>query len=288
MSLKRIAVLGPGLLGGAIALRLREVGGWHVTLWTRREAILPQLRDRGVADSVTANISEAVRDSDVVVLCVPIEAMGALAVEIAHAAKPECIVTDVGSVKASVVAELDASLSGKCRFIGSHPMAGKAESGIDAAEASLFRGTNCIITPTALTDEGAITAIRSFWEMIGCRVVSMGAGEHDECVALISHLPHLVAGSLVRAVADRNQRAFEVVGPGFRDTTRVAGGPPDLWNGIMRANRAAILVAIDAMIAKLYDFRQTLERVAESKDADDLKNFLAVAKQTRDQIKFPK
>ena len=86
MSLKRIAVLGPGLLGGSIALRLREVGGWHVTLWTRREAILPQLRDRGVADSVTANISEAVRDSDVVVLCVPIEAMGALAVEIAHAA----------------------------------------------------------------------------------------------------------------------------------------------------------------------------------------------------------
>ncbi|MEK0449605.1 MAG: hypothetical protein RL088_1873 [Verrucomicrobiota bacterium] len=288
MLLKRIAILGPGLLGGSIALRLREVGGWHVTLWTRREATLPQLRERGVADAVTANISDAVRDADVVVLCVPIEAMGRLAEEIAHAAKPECIVTDVGSVKASVVAELDAILSGKCRFIGSHPMAGKAESGIDAAEASLFRETNCIITPTAATDAEAIDLIRGFWETIGCRVVSMGAGEHDECVALISHLPHLVAGSLVRAVADRNPRAFEVVGPGFRDTTRVAGGPPELWTGIMQANRGAILEAIDAMIAKLYDFRQTLERVAESKDADDLKNFLAVAKQTRDQIKFPK
>lgn len=288
MSPKRIAIIGPGLLGGSIALRLREIGGWHITLWTRRESFLPELRARGVADHVTANIPEAVRDADIVVMCVPIEAMGVLAVEIANVVRPECIVTDVGSVKAIVVAELDSIFSGKCRFIGSHPMAGKAESGLDAAEVSLFRGTNCIVTPTSETDARALDVVRSFWETIGCRVVTMGAGEHDQCVALISHLPHLVAGSLVRAVADRNARAFEVVGPGFRDTTRVAGGPPELWTGIMQANRVAILDAIDAMIAKLHDFRQTLERVAHAKDVEDLKNFLAVAKQTRDQIKFPK
>ncbi len=288
MSLRKIAIIGPGLLGGSLALKLRELGGWHVALWARRESVVAELRGRGIADVVTGEIAEAVRGAELVVLCVPIEAMGALAVQIAREARADCIVTDVGSVKAFVVAELDMIFTEKCRFIGSHPMAGKAESGMDAAEASLFHEANCIVTPTASTDAAALEKVRTFWELIGCRVVTMGAGEHDECVALISHLPHLVAGSLVRAVAERNARAFEVVGPGFRDTTRVASGPPELWTGIMQTNRAAIIEAIDAMIAKLYEFRQTLERGVLPKDAEELKNFLAVAKQTRDQIKFPK
>jgi prephenate dehydrogenase len=116
----------------------------------------------------------------------------------------------------------------------------------------------------------------------------MTAREHDECVALISHLPHLVAGNLVNTVAEKNPRAFEVVGPGFRDTTRVAGGSPELWTGILHANRDAILDAIDAMIAKLRDFRQIVARVANEGGEQEVKNFLSAAKQTRDQIKFPK
>ena len=166
-------------------------------------------------------------------------------------------------------------------------MAGKAEAGIEAAEARLFAGANCVLTPAG---EGAGTteSVGSFWESLGCRVVSMPARMHDECVALISHLPHLVAANLVSAVAGKNAGAFEIVGPGFRDTTRVASGPPELWTGILQANQPAILDAIDAMIAKLGDFRQMLSSVANQGGAEELTKFLAAAKQTRDQIKFPK
>ena len=277
----RIAIFGPGLLGGSIALKLRALGGWHIGLWARRAAALDDLRARNLADVVSNDIGEIARGADLVVLCVPVEAMGGLAREIAAFVQPGCIVTDVGSVKDCVNAELEPIFAGKCRFVGSHPMAGKAESGIDAAEAELFAGTNCIMTsPCSTTQE--------FWESLGCRVVVMNPREHDECVALISHLPHIVAGNLVRAVAEKNERAFQVVGPGFRDTTRVASGPPELWTGILQANRTSILDAIDAMIAKLNDFRQTLERVEQAGGQEKLQNFLAVAKQTRDQIKFPK
>ena len=274
-----IAIFGPGLLGGSIALKLRELGGWHIGLWARRAAALDDLRARGLADVVSSDISEIARDADLVVLCVPVGAMGALAAEIARFIKPSCVVTDVGSVKASVLSELTPLFGGQ--FIGSHPMAGKAESGIDAAEAGLFADTSCIITsPSAI--------VQSFWETLGCRVVELSAREHDECVALISHLPHIVAGNLIRAVAEKNAAAFEIVGPGFRDSTRVASGPPELWTGIISANQPAIISAIDAMIAKLTDFRQMLARVANEGGQQELNNFLTAAKQTRDTIKFPK
>ena len=272
--MRKIAIFGPGLLGGSIALKLRALGGWHIGLWARRAAALDDLRARGLADLVSSDIEEIARDADLVVLCVPVEAMGALAREIARFAPPSCIVTDVGSVKGCVDAELAPIFAGKCRYVGSHPMAGKAEAGIAAAEAGLFAGANCIIT-TPDPD------VQAFWEILGCRVVTMTAREHDECVALISHLPHLVAGNLVRAVAEKNACAFEVVGPGFRDTTRVASGPPELWTGILQANRPAVLEAIDAMISKLADFRKTL---AQTDNGAQLHQALAEAKQTRDGI----
>ncbi len=272
--MRKIAIFGPGLLGGSIALKLRALGGWHIGLWARRAAALADLRARGLADLVSSDIEEIACDADLVVLCVPIEAMGALAREIARFIPSRCVVTDVGSVKGCVDAELAPIFAGKCRYVGSHPMAGKAEAGIAAAEAGLFAGTNCIIT-TPDAD------VQAFWETLGCRVVTMSAREHDECVALISHLPHLVAGNLVRAVAEKNARAFAVVGPGFRDTTRVASGPPELWTGILQANRAAVLDALDAMLAKLTDFRQTL---AQTDNEEQLHQALAEAKQMRDSI----
>ncbi len=272
--MRKIAIFGPGLLGGSIALKLRALGGWHIGLWARRAAALDELRARGLADLVSSDIEEIAGDADLVVLCVPIEAMGALAREIARFIPSRCIVTDVGSVKGCVDAELAPIFAGKCRYVGSHPMAGKAEAGLSAAEAGLFAGANCIIT-TPDAD------VQTFWEALGCRVVTMSAREHDECVALISHLPHVVAGNLVRAVAEKKARAFEVVGPGFRDTTRVASGPPELWTGILQANRAAVLDALDAMLAKLTDFRQIL---AQTGNEEQLHQALAEAKRTRDSI----
>ncbi len=281
--MKRIAILGPGLLGGSIALKLRAVGGAHVALWARRAEAVEEIRARGCADAASTDVREVVRGADVVVFCVPVGAMPALAREIAGELRADTIVTDVGSVKATVVAELSAIFAGRALFVGSHPMAGSEFTGLKAARADLFEGTTCIVTPG---DSGEATAkVSAFWQSLGCRVVQIAAAEHDECVALISHLPHLVAGTLVRTVATNNPHAFDVVGPGFRDTTRVASGPPPMWTEILRENSNAVVAAIDAMIAKLAEFRQTL---APQSDPQALHDLLAEAKKTRDQITFPK
>lgn len=281
--MKRIAILGPGLLGGSIALCLRSAGGFHVSLWARRAEAVAEIEARGCADVASTDVHAMVREADIVVLCVPIEVMGDLAREIAGTVRPTTIVTDVGSVKAGVVAELSGIFAGKARFVGSHPMAGSQFTGLAGARADLFAGAACIVTPDATGDDAAIEAISAFWCTLGCRVVQLAPQEHDECVALVSHLPHLLAGTLVRTVAAQNPRAFAVVGPGFRDTTRVSSGPPELWVGILRQNAEAVCAALDAMIAKLQDLRQTLAPFSES----GIRAALTEAKQTRDQITFP-
>ncbi len=282
--MKRIAILGPGLLGGSIALCLRVAGGFHVALWARRPEAIAEINARGCADVASTDLGTIVRDADLVVLCVPVEVMGSVARDIADFLRPQTIVTDVGSVKAAVVAELSAIFAGRARFVGSHPMAGSEFTGLAGARADLFAGAACIVTPDATGDDAAVEAVSAFWCTLGCRVVQLAPQEHDECVALVSHLPHLVAGTLVRTVAAQNPRAFAVVGPGFRDTTRVCSGPPELWVGILRQNAESVCAALDAMIAKLRDLRQTLAPFSES----GVRAALTEAKTTRDQITFPK
>lgn len=281
--MKRIAILGPGLLGGSIALKLRELGGHHVSLWARRPEAVAEIHARDCADSASTNLAEMVRDADLVVLCMPVGAMATVAREIVGALKPGAVVTDVGSVKAAVVEQLGAIFAGRCHFVGSHPMAGSEFTGLAAARADLFKGAACIVTPEEGADPGAVACVSEFWQRLGCRVVELAAQEHDECVALVSHVPHLVAGTLVRTVAAQNAHAFSVVGPGFRDTTRVSSGPPELWVGILRENAAAVGNALDAVIAKLQILRQTLAPFSES----GVRAALTEAKTTRDQITFP-
>lgn len=282
--MKRIAILGPGLLGGSIALKLRELGGYHVGLWARRPEAVEEIHQRQCADVASTDVQAIVREAGVVILCVPVEVMPALAREMAPALRRDAIVTDVGSVKAKVVEEVGAILQGHAHFIGSHPMAGTEFTGLAAAKPDLFAGANCIITPEPEANLAAVEAVTALWTVLGCRVVQLAPQEHDICVALISHLPHIVAGTLVRTVAEQNPRAFAVVGPGFRDTTRVSSGPPGLWVGILRENAAAVTSALDAMIAKLQDLRQTLAPFSE----DGIRAALTEAKTTRDQITFPK
>jgi prephenate dehydrogenase len=283
--MKRIAILGPGLIGGSIALALRRHGGSHVTLWARREEAVAEILGAGCADSATADLHAAVKDADLVVLCVPVGAMAGIAAAILPAIRGDCVITDVGSVKGPVIADLHPIFSDRGRFIGSHPMAGSEHTGLAAARVHLFDGTTCIVTPEPDTDAAALDAVRRFWESLGCRVVELPAAEHDECVALVSHLPHLLAAALVNTIADRNAHAFRVVGPGFRDTSRVAAGPPAMWREILRENSAAVLPAIDALIAKLTDFRHTLARAGDGREIHD---FLATARATRENITFPK
>ena len=274
-----IAVIGPGLLGASIALAARRAEGVRVAIWARRPAIVEEVRAREIADFVSTDIADVVAEADVVVMCVPVGAMPALAREILPHLRPRALVTDVGSVKANVVAELSAIFRGRGRFIGSHPMAGSDKAGHAAAAAGLFDGRVCIVTPDATTAPDALTDVTAFWQSLGCRVRTLAPAEHDEVVALVSHLPHLLAATLVNTVAERNVGALDFHGPGFFDTTRVASGQPDLWVEILRANSAAVRAGAEAMIEKLREITTLLER------EEPMKEFLTHAKTLRDQLR---
>lgn len=286
--MKRIAILGPGLLGGSIALKLRETGVARVALWARRQAAVDDILARGCADEACTSIAKIAADADLVVLCVPVGAMEDISQDLRGVIRKDTIVTDVGSVKQSVVAGLDAVFENHGRFVGSHPMAGSESTGMAAAQTDLFCGKTCIVTPSQATDAAALQEVIEFWKQLGCkRVVQLSPEAHDECVALISHLPHLVAAALVNTVSDTYPAAFEVVGPGFRDTTRVAGGPPAMWQEILTENSHAVVHALDAMIAKLTTFRQTLHSHSAEEAKVEITATLAAAQSTRDRI-FPK
>ena len=284
MSLPRVAIVGPGLLGGSIALALRARGLGSVAIWARRaEAAAAAQRD-GFTDFASTELRDVVADADIVVLCTPIGAMPALAREIAPLVKPGALITDVGSVKAGLVAELAPIFRSRGRFVGSHPMAGSEQTGMQAARADLFQGAVCIVTPDAASQPEAVAAIGDFWSSLGCQVRHLAPVEHDEVVALISHLPHLLAATLVNTVAARNAAALGYSGPGFRDTTRVAGGAPAMWAEILAGNRDAVRKSADAMIESLREIANILAR-----DAGDpaLLEFLTLAKNRRDTLRQP-
>ncbi len=236
----RLAIVGPGLLGGSIALAARRSGGFHAAVWARRAEAVQEIEVLGIADKTSNNLRDVVADAEIIVLCVPIGAMPAIAREIAGLIHGDAMITDVGSVKGCVVAELSAIFLQRGRFIGSHPMAGSEQSGVKAARADLFDGAVCIMTPDRSSDHAACGDIREFWKKLGCRVTELSPLAHDEIVAQISHFPHLLASTLVQAVADGNPDALHFSGPGFRDLTRVAEGPPAMWAEILHTNRDAV------------------------------------------------
>jgi prephenate dehydrogenase len=279
----KLAIIGPGLLGGSLALAARELGGFRVSLWARRDAAVAELRELGIADDASTDISAVSDGADLVILCTPIGTMRELAQRIAPLLAPHAIVTDVGSVKEIVVSQLEPVFRGRARFVGSHPMAGSEQTGVRAAKVDLFRGAACMVTPTGDSDPAAVAEVSAFWERLGCRVRKLSPQVHDDLVAAISHLPHVVAAALVNAVAETNSDAFEMAGPGFRDTSRVAGGPPGMWTDILTTNRNAVRKSAEAMIAKLEQFITLLDR--ESPERENLMNqFLTQAKTSRDSL----
>jgi prephenate dehydrogenase len=238
MNFGTVAILGPGLIGGSLALALAERGlAKRISIYARSPHALDAIRLAGVNAELTGNPSEAVRDADVVILCVPIEAMAALVKECRDALKPTALVTDVGSVKGSVDAVLAPLLKGKARWIGSHPMAGSEQSGFVAARPDLFENAAVIVTPTPETAPETQKRAEEFWQALGSRIFSLSPAEHDLAVAEISHMPHLVAALLV---TQAGPKSLPLAAGGFRDTTRVASASPGLWIEILQANREAL------------------------------------------------
>jgi prephenate dehydrogenase len=276
--MKSLAIIGPGLLGGSIALAARRLG-WRTALWARRAEAVAEIEAMGVADASSTDLVAMVKDVDFIVFCTPIGVMPELARQIAGGISPATVITDVGSVKACVVSELGEIFRGRGRFVGSHPMAGSEQTGIRAARADLFEGAACIVTPDGDSDPAATAEVRAFWQAFGCRLLETPPEAHDEIVALVSHLPHLVAATLVQTVLTENASASDFSGSGFRDTTRVAAGPPAMWAEILRTNRAAVRKSAEALIEKLREILTLLDREAP------MTEFLTQAKAQRDRLR---
>ncbi len=281
MPFQQLAIFGPGLIGGSVALAARERGLCvRLTLWSRDEAERAAARRLAVADVVTADPAAAACGADLVLLCVPPAALPTLARTIAPSLAPGATVSDVASVKAGPVEELTAILQRPgetgSRFVGAHPMAGAERHGLSAARATLFERCVCLLTPLAgRTEPGAVEIVGRFWQGLGARVLQMTPRAHDEAVATVSHLPHLVAAALAGLP---DEQAAGCAGPGWRDMTRLAAGSPELWTEILSHNRRPVTDALRGMIARLGDALELLEAGRES----ELERFLAQAKLRRD------
>lgn len=275
-SLSTVAIFGPGLIGGSLALALRaRLPEAPLRLWTRRSDSLPALREGLPGCLVSTDAVEVVTGAEIIVFCTPIGSMPALAEKILPHLGDNAIVTDAGSVKAPVVEKLERILGD--RFIGSHPMAGSEKSGFDAARADLFEKAVCIITPTPQSKPEAVKTVQDFWQGLGCRTLEMPPEEHDRAVGCVSHLPHAVAAALVNGVVFRSRSALAVAGSGYRDTTRIAAGPPAMWTEILLENKAGLLAGLSDFSAMLDEMKNLIS----SGDAAGLESFLTRAQESR-------
>jgi prephenate dehydrogenase len=279
---RKIALVGVGLLGGSLALAIRERRlAAVVTGFVRREASLVECARAGLNDFATTDLPAAVRDADLVILCTPLAQMRGLTEKLLPDLKKGALVSDVGSVKASVVADLEklvADAGG--HFVGAHPMAGGEQPGVSAARVDLFGNAVCVITPTAATNAAAWQQIEDFWRALGTRLLKMTPQLHDELVARSSHLPHSLAAALASYVLKPEHPKEQplLCATGFRDTTRVASGSPEMWRDIALANRQPLSQALTELTEQL----QQLQRAVDAGDAAAIEKFFTTAKQRRD------
>lgn len=283
MTFGTVAILGPGLIGGSLALALAEKGMTkRLSIYARSPRALDEIRLASVVAELTTNPSEAVREADVVILCIPVEAMPALILEIRDALKPTALVTDVGSVKGSVNAGIEPLLEGRAFWIGSHPMAGSEQAGFAAARADLFDGAPVVITPTPHTHREARRRAEQFWSALGAQLHVMSPEKHDHMIAAISHIPHLLASALVNhAITHGN---LNLAAGGFRDTTRVASGSAELWTEILLANHEAVARNLRDLIGDLQRVHDLLESAHTADDRAALLAFLQAAKDGRARL----
>lgn len=251
--IRRLAVVGLGLLGGSVAKAVRERQlAREVVAVGRRMTSLRAALGEGVVDRATTELAEGLEGADFVVLATPVAAIEALLPKVWQVAADEVVVTDVGSTKTAIVRCAETLAAGRrLAFVGSHPMAGSELSGYAAARSDLFASALVIVTPTEATETHTLKRVWGFWEALGSRVVTMDPASHDQAVAAVSHLPHLAAFALVKAVEQLDPSFLGVAARGFRDTTRIAAADARVWREIFLANQAALSDALEAFRAAL-------------------------------------
>lgn len=271
---EKLAVLGLGLLGGSVAAAAKQRGlADEVVGAARRTGPLERARAAGIVDSVASPL-EAVVGADFVVLATPVGSMPKLVAEVAPNLEPGCILTDVGSVKLSVIDLIPGLLPDGVEFVGSHPMAGSHLRGPDHARADLFEGATCVVTPRLGQSPTAIERVEDFWRALGARVTRRSAAAHDEEVAWVSHLPHLLAFAFAESLHSAPREVGELAGSGFRDFTRIAQSDAELWGEILSLNSKALS-------GPLNHFSESLARLArllEEGDGESLERLLSQAR----------
>ncbi|HSP23681.1 MAG TPA: prephenate/arogenate dehydrogenase family protein [Saliniramus sp.] len=268
---ERVALIGIGLIGSSIARAVRQLGlAGEIVAIDRDEAVLARVRELGLADVCFATAAEGVKGCDLVILCVPVGACGAVAKEIAGSLREGAIVSDVGSVKGAVVAAMEPHLPKHVHFIPAHPVAGTEHSGPDAGFPTLFLNRWCILTPAYGVAPEAVERLRGFWEKLGSNVEIMSAPHHDLVLAITSHVPHLIAYNIVGTAADMERvtesEVIKFSAGGFRDFTRIAASDPTMWRDIFLNNKEAVL----EMLSRFNEDLAALARAIRWDDGDAL------------------
>lgn len=252
-----VAIVGVGLIGGSIGLALRELGlAERVMGIGRREANLAEAVRIGAIDAATTDLASGVARADVVVVCTPVTEIAAAVRIAAEHGTGEVLITDAGSTKLRIVEAVERDPSAARVFVGSHPIAGSELKGVAHARSDLFEGRSCVLTPTGRTPDDRLQRARSFWVRLGCRVIELGPAEHDDVLALTSHLPHAVAAALAATVP---AEALPMAAGAYRDGTRVAGSDTTLWAGIFRENKGPTLQALKRFQEQISAFRRAME-----------------------------
>ncbi len=278
-----VAIVGVGLIGGSLAAALRQRMIARRVIGVGRDASrLEAARKAGLIDEGSTDLAEVARRANLIVFCTPVDRVaegvrtalaGLSSDSTLHTSHSALLLTDAGSVKSPICE----ALADVPNFIGAHPIAGSHRQGFEAADANLFEGKVCVLTPLPSADEEQVHRLERFWQAVGMKAVTMTPGDHDRALAMTSHLPHVVASSLAATLSPENR---SLTGTGFRDTTRVAAGDPTLWSGILLNNVAHVVAGIDEVQHRLESFRTALKLG----NADVLKQLLEEGRANREAL----
>lgn len=276
MMFNTVAFIGIGLIGSSLARVIkRDNLAKHIICSARKEETRKKAIELGIADEAVADCGEAVKNADLVMICVPLGAYSSVAAAIAPYLKEGAIISDVGSVKVSAINNILPHLPSNVEFVPGHPIAGTEFSGPEAGFAELFEGSKCILTPLQETSEKAVQKVQQLWEKAGMAVEIMDAETHDIILATVSHFPHILAYNLVGLADDIenkiNSPVVKFAGSSFRDITRVAASDPVMWRDIFLNNKDTAIDLIDRFSKKISDFRELLAKG----DGDELERFFA-------------
>ncbi|ACI21084.1 MULTISPECIES: prephenate dehydrogenase [Thermodesulfovibrio] len=275
-----VSILGVGLIGGSLALALKEKKLVNKIIgYGRNEQRLKEALKLGIIDSYTTSLKKA-SQAELIVLATPAGIFEKIIIEMLNYLKKGTIIIDVGSVKESVVNSFEKILPAGVFFVGTHPIAGSDKTGFEHAKGDLFKKAKVIITPTENTDKSALEKVSNLWQKIGAVVEFMSADKHDKIYALVSHLPHLISFCMVNTVAEMDKNFIKYAGSGFKDTTRIAKSSPEVWRDIFIMNDKNILQCLEIFAKNLKEIKKMLSK----KDSEGVKTFIEKAKNLRKEI----